>query len=125
MLAYIVEHKLAAQELVPEGFCDIDLTGRRFSHGACCEIDNGSADVSSSDLDLARVDTYTNLNARLIEESLQIHCGPDGSGRCIERGEDSIACQLDQLAIVRTDRVACDPVVAVEPCRPGMISSRE
>ena len=110
------------KKLVAHRASYVDFIFRCFAHGACGEVDDGSADVLSSDLDFSCVNATANLDACLGEECLKFSGCINGGGWCLERGEYSVARQLDELPVVRRDGVACDSVVTIEFGCPGVIS---
>ena len=92
-----------------------------FKH-PCCDVDSDATDVVSSQLDLARVESGTDLEVEGCEGSSKSEGAPNGTPWTVERSEDAVSGVSDQPSAVLVNNGARHGTVGLHQYGPAAVA---
>jgi hypothetical protein len=118
----IVEVEAGSDNQILDRARDKDLAGSGLRSDPGCDVDREAGDVIGEDFDLTDVEPGADLQPELLDLVADSGRAADRPGRAVERGEESVADDLDldpAETVERASRAATSPST-----RPGRSVSR-
>lgn len=103
---------------------DEDLAATGEGRHASSDVDGDTSDPVAGDLDLAGVDTGTDLNPERPHASDSGGRAPDGAAGTIEYREEAVACRIDLASSETSQLRSHEHVMAFEEFSPRAITGR-
>jgi len=120
----VVELDARPDDEVPDGRGDKDLARVCKSRDAGSDMDGDAPDVGAIELDLARVETGSDVEPEVANGGADRLRAADRSRRAVEDRQQAIACRDDLASTEPVELLACDGVVPIEQLLPRVITER-